>query len=111
MDLRSLVDIFGQNLTVKTISGGGYVDGIWQDPTETETTKFGVLLHLSYEDVQKLTGGEYTTQDKKLIVKDDVSIKINDILVDDGNEYEVEKELDQSFHGKIKSYVCPKVVE
>lgn len=111
MDFRSLVDTFGQDLTIKSVSEGQYANGIWQEGTETESTIFGVSLHLPFEDVQKLPGGEYTTEDRKLIVKDDVVVKINDIFVEGDLEFEVKRELDQSFHGKIKTYVAKKVVE
>ena len=51
MDMRSLVDEFGQDVTVKVVSGGGYVGGIYQEPTKTDTTVFGVLLNLTYKVV------------------------------------------------------------
>ena len=109
MDMRSLVDEFGQDVTVKVISGGGYVNGIYQEPTETTTTIFGVLLNLTYKQVQTLTSGEYTTLDKKLVVKDSINLKKGDIIVDT-EDYTIEDELDQSHHGKIRSYIAKKVV-
>ena len=110
MDMRSLIDTFGQNITIKTVTGGGYVDGIYQEPTESTTTVFGVLMNLTYKQVQTLTSGEYTTQDKKLVTKDDVTLEKGDIIVA-VDDYKIEDIKDQSYHGKIKSYIAKKVVE
>jgi len=109
MDMRSLVDTFGQDVTVKVISGGGYLDGIYKEPIESTVSVFGVLLNLTYKQVQTLTSGEYTTLDKKLIVKDSIDLKKGDIIVDT-DEYTIEDELDQSYHGRIRSYIAKKVV-
>jgi len=110
MDLQSLVDIFGGDVTIKTVTEGQYFNGIWQDGTETQTTIFGVLLNLKFEEVQKITAGEYTVEDVKVIVKENVDISTGDIVVDGSNEYEIKMTLDQSRNGNIKSYVAKKVV-
>lgn len=111
MDLRSLVDEFGGDVEIETVSGGEYVDGKWIDPTQASSSVFGVLLSLSYEDIQTLTGGEYTTQDKKLITKGDALVKIDDYILSSGEKYKVEKLLDQNDQGMIKSFIAIKVVD
>jgi len=109
VDLQSLVDEFGKEIQIKKINNGGYIDGIWQGETETISTIFGVLLNLSYKDVKRLTSGDYTVADKKVIVKNEVELAKGDIIVDVEN-YKIEKVLDQSFHGNVKSYIASKVV-
>ena len=111
MDLRNLIDRNGQDLTIISETEGEYVGGIWQEGTQTEITVFGVLLNMTGEDVQNSTSGKYTLEDKKIVVKDDVTLSKDDKLKENGVLYNIVDLKDQSFHGRIKTYMTSKVVD
>jgi hypothetical protein len=84
--------VFRRDLTAYRYSEGQYVDGIWQEGTETERTISASVQPTSTDDIELLPAGREQARNYTLITEDDLRglTSANPDQVDiDGERYEV----------------------
>ncbi|MFP4457554.1 MAG: hypothetical protein ACLFPS_07835 [Clostridia bacterium] len=91
---------------------GELIDGRWQDTKENFTTPL-ILIPANKEEINDSENGGYTTQWKKVMIRNNNPDQIgkNDIITDsEGKKYEVRERVNWADYADFKSFLAKKVV-
>lgn len=87
-----------------TEGGGKWVPG-YGDPVDMQ----GIVVPLSYADLQFAPGGTYTQDDRVVFVQKPASLDIDDRIRYDGNEYRVLERADYTEYADFNAYLAKRV--
>lgn len=116
MDFTNLIERYGRDITIKEVNEGSYSGGRWVEGTSGTKIIFGVLLNLNQKDLEVSNAGDFNREDKKLLVKSDVSINLDTnedaecYVLENGITYKITDKQDYSNFGKVKKYIAKRVV-
>lgn len=96
LDMQGTVDDVFESIpaTRTATTGGGYVDGVWQDGTEVDTSHRVTIQPASDREIEALEkGGERIVDARRLYVNDglDASISQADVWTFDGQKWKCHK--------------------
>lgn len=119
MDLSRLVQKHEKLLSVESTSTeGSYVDGRWVKPGTVTRNFYGTALKLRPEELHLYEAGTYTTKDIKVFVVNGLVDTVGEplvlaekeVLIENGEEYQIDKILDGSEIAGFNKVIAKKVV-
>ncbi|ABR46652.1 hypothetical protein Amet_4357 [Alkaliphilus metalliredigens QYMF] len=117
MDFTRIIQRWEKQISVQQKTGQ-YIRGKWTEGISEVRHFRGTFLPMSDREIRYSEGGSYTTQDKKLYVKEklkdmqgnELLLKKGDIIIDYDGEYEIDRELEAPEVVNYKKYMTKKKV-
>lgn len=104
-DFRDLIRRHSVRFELVSHENGSYVDGRWQNASETISERSGAIIPLSERKIYR-SGGAYTTKDRHLYMTTPIEEALQNTQVRyKGNVYSIEEERDHSDYSPAYAYV------